>query len=247
MSMPVFPDKDKLPSLEQALRAVIMSIAMEETALSHVITAESKKIQYVIDCAKAKGCGCASIEDILAANKSVAHMLEIIAKLQEILKEKLAIALKHYPKPPPPPPPPDPSCKSVFKTEKTYTWYKDRSLFLLEHVKCNNGVRLLRKNCESLILLPHSREIEIKLGLDAKTMKACPAAIDIEFRHGNKIVRKENLLAKNIGNAINSSHTVNYKTLSGDMENSIIIRLMAPMSLSEVNATVSVKVIKGTK
>ena len=108
MSMPELPNPSKIPTLDEAIAAIIASIAMEEVALSRVIDAESEKIKFIVECAKSQGCENMNIEDILAINKSVADVLEEITRLQIILKEKLDIATSHIPDTPVPPVPPVP-------------------------------------------------------------------------------------------------------------------------------------------
>jgi len=248
MSLPKFPDKNKLLTLEQAISAVITSVAMEEMALSRLITAESEKIQYVIDCAKTKGCDCTNLADILAVNNSVDAMIKTITKLQEILKEKLAIAVKHLPKPPHPPYPPrppcppEPQCVSIIGTERQYTWNPDISLFLMEEKKCNNGVRLIRRKCESLIILPRNKEVEICFELEATSFKSCPSLIEFEFRNGNSVVKREQLSVKSVNHLVKVSHKINYKTPISDMENAMVIKLVSPNKLTCVGAKVLVKV-----
>ena len=247
MSMPKFPDISKLLTLEQAISAVIASIAMEEVALSHVITAESEKIRYVIEHAKTNDCGCADLQSILAVNKSVSELIEKITVLQVILKEKLAIATKHLPDPPCPPCPPDPPhppCTSIFVTESGYCWHKGMTLFLLDKHKCNNGVRLVRRNCESLIILPKGREAEIQFELEATNKRLCPAIIDMEFRSGDKVIRRETFTQRSGERDIKMSRTVSYNTPLSDVENTVAIKLVEPDGLVGVKGKVSVSVNK---
>ena len=44
MSMPKFPDSKDILTREEALNAIITSIAMEEAALACILTAESEKL-----------------------------------------------------------------------------------------------------------------------------------------------------------------------------------------------------------
>ena len=78
-------------SKEEALNQVVLSIAMEEFSLSHLICAESSKIQYVLDSVPG-----ATVEDVLRVNEEAANMLAAITNLQGILKEKLSEALAAY-------------------------------------------------------------------------------------------------------------------------------------------------------
>ena len=74
MGLPKFPDSQNILSREEAINAIITSIAMEEMALSHIITAESEKIQFAIDQARENpGCG---ICTVLKANRSVESLLD---------------------------------------------------------------------------------------------------------------------------------------------------------------------------
>jgi hypothetical protein len=106
MSMPKFPDKDKILSFEDAVNAILTSIAMEELALSHILNAEGEKIQYIL----AKKCS--STHDIISVNDSVASLISKITDLQFLLKAKLQLTKELIPtvccktcltvKPPPP-------------------------------------------------------------------------------------------------------------------------------------------------
>ncbi len=102
MSMPAFPESSAILNHDEAVNAVLTSIAMEETALSHIINAEGEKIQYAIENAKklesASGSKPGSdIRMILDVNDSVTAMLEQITDLQFILLNKLNKTLKRTP------------------------------------------------------------------------------------------------------------------------------------------------------
>ena len=67
----------------QAITDIIQSVALEETALSHILNAEGEKIQKVV-----------AMEDVtpevlLATNKSVESMVNAVSKLEMILKDKI--------------------------------------------------------------------------------------------------------------------------------------------------------------
>jgi hypothetical protein len=129
MSMPQFPDPQTILTQEQALNAIITSIAMEETALSRIINAEGEKIHYAIK--NLKGCGSAQrLDNLKKINESVTSMLATISDMQLILKNKLKGALDYMsaygstgicepcadlpPCPPMPPcPPPLPPCSGL--------------------------------------------------------------------------------------------------------------------------------------
>ena len=99
---------------EEALTMIIASIAMEELALSHIINAEGEKLQYILGTLPgAKPCACP--QDVLAVNKSVASLLDVVAQNQMLLKNKLEKVLEVCPAPVPPcgpcpPPCPPPVC-----------------------------------------------------------------------------------------------------------------------------------------
>ncbi len=89
MSMPTFPGISPEITREKALNMILASIAMEELALSHIINAEGEKIQYVLkDLSEDIKCG-ASLEDVLAVNKSVESLLEVLMQSQIFLKSKM--------------------------------------------------------------------------------------------------------------------------------------------------------------
>ncbi len=68
----------------QAVTDIIQSVALEETALSHILNAEGEKIQKIV-----------AMEDVtpevlLATNKSVESMVNAISRLEMILHSKLS-------------------------------------------------------------------------------------------------------------------------------------------------------------
>lgn len=101
MSMPSFPPNGADLTREEALTMIIASIAMEELALSHIINAEGEKLQYILGALPgAKPCACP--QDVLAVNKSVATLLDVVAQNQMLLKSKLEKVLDACPSPLPP-------------------------------------------------------------------------------------------------------------------------------------------------
>ena len=68
----------------QAITDIISSVALEQTALSHILNAEGEKLQRIV--AEA-----ASPEELLAANKSVNSMVDSIARLEMLLHSKLQL------------------------------------------------------------------------------------------------------------------------------------------------------------
>ncbi len=117
MSMPSFPPNGADMTREEALTMIIASIAMEELALSHILNAEGEKLQYILGTLPGS-CSCAGPQDVLAVNKSVAALVEMVMQNQMLLKNKLSQVLEFCPPsspecrpepgPCPPPCPPEP-------------------------------------------------------------------------------------------------------------------------------------------
>nr|WP_317358804.1 hypothetical protein [uncultured Tyzzerella sp.] len=82
MSMPVI--KPGEGTRDQAITDIITSVALEQTALSHILNAEGEKIQKIV--AEAK-----TVEELLAVNKSVNSMVDSITKLELLLQNKLQL------------------------------------------------------------------------------------------------------------------------------------------------------------
>lgn len=83
MSMPVITSSDTTRA--QATTDVIESVALQQTALSHILNAEGEKIQAVL----AMGNVC--VDDLLLVNKSVESMVNSITKLEIMLQSKLEL------------------------------------------------------------------------------------------------------------------------------------------------------------
>ena len=136
MSMPEFPDSKDILTRDQAINAILTSIAMEETALSHIITAESEKIQFAIKHIKSN-CH-ADLGQLLEVNESASSLLEQVGDMQIILKNKLRSVVKLLPRPCPPdcPPPGKPSCTCTS--------------VCTEEIICKNRPKNRHKNCAPL-------------------------------------------------------------------------------------------------
>ena len=70
-----------------AASSLLQSIALEETAISHILNAEGEKIQKILSL---HNCDC---KDILEVNKSVQETVEKITSLEVILKSKLDLII----------------------------------------------------------------------------------------------------------------------------------------------------------
>lgn len=65
-----------------AASSLLQSIALEETAISHILNAEGEKLQKAI----ALGC---DQKDLIKINKSVGEMVDKVTSLEIVLKAKL--------------------------------------------------------------------------------------------------------------------------------------------------------------
>lgn len=102
MSMPGFPPKDSLLSRDEAIDAILTSIAMEESALSHVLNAEGEKLQLAVEYAK-ENKSCETMIKLLEVNNSVSRLIEQVNDMQFLLKSKLKVVsrlVQHLPTPP---------------------------------------------------------------------------------------------------------------------------------------------------
>lgn len=68
----------------QAVTDIISSVALEQTALSHILNAEGEKIQKIVEQAS-------SADEMLSVNKSVQDMVNAITKLEMVLQGKLEL------------------------------------------------------------------------------------------------------------------------------------------------------------
>lgn len=83
MSMPVIRRSEDPVNICQAITDLIESIALEETALSHILNAEGEKIQKVL------ALQCVDFCQLMEVNESVANMVAVVSGLEQTLKEKL--------------------------------------------------------------------------------------------------------------------------------------------------------------
>lgn len=70
-----------------AASSLVQSIALEETAISHILNAEGEKIQKVLSLHTCDP------DQILAVNRSVESMIETVTSLEFVLKSKLALII----------------------------------------------------------------------------------------------------------------------------------------------------------
>ena len=83
MGMPVINPSDI--TREEAVGNLLESIAMEESAIAHILNAESEKINKVVSNPNS------TVEDLLAANKSVKRTIDAIVRMESVLQAKLSV------------------------------------------------------------------------------------------------------------------------------------------------------------
>jgi len=112
MSMPSFPKSQEI-TREETINQILSSIAMEELALSHILNAEGEKLQYVLGTLPGVKSPEVTVEDIFASNDSVKELLEATTEHQQVLTEKMKLALAGSPDPEEPPGPPAQTAQSA--------------------------------------------------------------------------------------------------------------------------------------
>lgn len=83
MSMPVI--NPGTTTRCQAISDVIESVALEQTALSHILNAEGEKLQCVVAMPDV------TIPQLLEINSSVESLIDTVSKLEMILQSKLKL------------------------------------------------------------------------------------------------------------------------------------------------------------
>lgn len=86
MSMPIIVPGTV--TMYQAISDIITSVALEQTALAHILNAEGEKIQSVIQVG--------TPDEMLCVNKSVRDMVDTIARLELLLLSKLSVLSCDY-------------------------------------------------------------------------------------------------------------------------------------------------------
>lgn len=81
MGMPII--KPGTITREESVADIMESIAAEESAIAHILNAESEKLQQVINNPNA------TVNELMAINKSVKTAVDTIIRLELALKEKL--------------------------------------------------------------------------------------------------------------------------------------------------------------
>jgi len=250
--MPSFKHLDLSLTRDEAINAIIASIAAEELALSRIIEAESEKIKYVVGCAKSRGCQKEDLVNVLKINESAKDLLERVTDMQIVLKNKLALAARFLPMPcpphpcppcPPPKPKPKPKpkprlCTSVFCPITKYAWRAGKTLPLFESVCCEGGAWLASARGENLILLPNRSRFEIVVDLEIEKQSAESIAIEIEFRQGSEMADVQTLKSDTKNKRARLTRTLFYNTSYDGKENAVAVVLRSPDDLRIVQGSV---------
>jgi hypothetical protein len=85
MGMPTIPDiKPKIEiTIEETIKLLLASIALEELSLAHIMNAEAEKVQEIMK----SGCG-NKLNDLLSIDKSIERILRDIIKKEILLEFK---------------------------------------------------------------------------------------------------------------------------------------------------------------
>lgn len=93
MSQPILPIIDPPITREDALNMILLSIAMEELGLSHIINSEGEKLQFILGTIPGLSGNTPSINEILTINNSIKNLLDSVAQNQLLLTSKMEIVL----------------------------------------------------------------------------------------------------------------------------------------------------------
>lgn len=255
MSLPEFPATDPCLTRERAINMILVSIAMEELALSHVIEAESDKMKYAFDYLQKQNC-CAAIDQILQINESATKLIEAVMETQLILKKKMESALNALPKPCPVPCPPctvpnpgedccndlHENCKhfAIFAA-KTLKWCCGSALSLCKKsIRCVN-IGLL-PSTDTKILLPNCSRFSVKFKLELILLSPSIEPILIELRHFChwKTFVAERYCASGAGNCITVSGSTIVNTPKNCSSTQLCIDLLSPCNVLVKSGQISI-------
>jgi len=256
MSMPKFPNRKDILSREEAINAIVTSIAMEEMALSRILEAESEKITKVLEGADLKHKK--DREMVLCVNQSVSQLVERIGDLQLMLKSKLRLATEAMPRPcpqpcppcpkpcpphppwPPVPPKPHPcKCVNVFCADSKYVWSPCRTLALCQLKCCDDCVRTGRANGDYVIVLPHGQRFDIDLTLRLVGRAKKPVVIELMQNMGKTTVFSKNY--KSDGRRHVNIHDRLTLFSEGAWDNHLSLRLLSENPLEIAKACIEVR------
>jgi hypothetical protein len=93
MSMPTIPQESFRPTIHEAVIDLFKSIAMEETAISHLLNAEAEKIQAFVGRHLDFPTNPTN-SDILKFNQSVSKLVDVIVMKEWLLFRKLETSME---------------------------------------------------------------------------------------------------------------------------------------------------------
>jgi len=242
MSMPSFPNANDIPCLKESISAIIASIALEETALSHILNVEGEKIQYMIEYVQSQGYENVNVDALLAVNNSVADVLKSVEAIQGILVKKLEMATQNV-SPCPPKPSPSPCTMCCFEISSGTLLRKNATLPLTKTCQNNCDIRIVRRGGESMLVLPKGKSFSISLDLEAINQNCYPAEIIAQFRCDNEVLREEKLVQPPHEN-VKISYEICYKTPDDCMCNTVVFKLASPEYLSCVVGKVCIQELR---
>lgn len=208
MSIPNFPEIDPEMTRERALDMILVSIAMEELALSHIINAEGEKLQYILGTLDEKRCGKSpDVNQLLCVNESISNLLEMVSQNQMLLKNKMDKVLQAIPGCPCPPgpigPPGPPGetgpqgppgsvciccpcrCNAVFKgAYKCEIWKSGCAIPWNNGNVKGNCIRRDSCNHDKIIIDSKGRYM-ISLLINVKAKSYCPCDISVSLQMFN--------------------------------------------------------------
>lgn len=254
MSLPEFPTPDPCLTREQAINMILVSIAMEEMALSHIMEAESEKIKYVLDYQSNPDC-CACIGQILEINESVSKLIETIMETQIILKKKMESALNALPKPCLFPCPPRPVAKpeqcfcalcqhhkhSAVFSAKPFRWYHGGALSLRRQPSCCTGIALPPSRDTEILLLDCGRFIvNFNIELMPLTASLTPVSLELQHTCPSKTISTERFHASCERNCVTVSGSTIIETPRNCPHSYLCIKLLSPCGIQVKSGRISV-------
>ena len=188
---------------EDALSAIVESIAKEEAALVDLIKSENEKLKYAIE--NMKPCN-DDLNLLLRLNESIDRVAESIAMAELILKSKLQLVLKHLKEreyssackcheKSCAPPKPCYKCSAHFIAITEYCWFPGRTLRLwedLSHADNNScGLKVESKQGDNFILLPPGKDFRIEIDMKLQTLVCEPVVVELlQESDGEEIYNK---------------------------------------------------------
>lgn len=244
MSLPTFPNIDTILSREEALNAILTSIAMEELALAQLIKVESEKISHAIKAVNP--CDEAHLCLLLEFNDSAANLMELINDMQMILKNKLRLAISRMPVPdkpcpppdkPCPPTPPSPPCTSIFTAK--YFWQPCKTLALEQVASCHEGPSLGNTDGASYIVLPSGQKYKVQINLSLSNKGSDPVSIELRQEKARKEVFSKKYNFDEYTRNISLNDELVLESV-GDTKNILFLRLRSAHGLGIGKAEISI-------